>query len=185
MIRHIVENSEIRLREIEVEDLEFIRQLRNHDDIRKYFINQAIITEEQQRKWFLSYEQSTTDIMFVIEEKNNDNRRVGTLALCNVDMGRNFGELGRGMIGKEGRGNNYYKKAMTMLCHYGIQVLGMKTLYGEILEFNAVPLKVVPTIGFDFTGKKDDLVLIELNIERFYEWNEAFLADVTTGGKEA
>lgn len=63
------EYPEIRLRSIEVKDLDYLRCWKNA--CRSSFFYQGEISEEEQKKWFEKYLQQTNDCMFMVEEKKD------------------------------------------------------------------------------------------------------------------
>lgn len=71
MIIHPKNNPNFRLKLIESEDLEDIREWKNEN--RQYFFYKEIITPEQQQNWFEKHKLNKQDFMFVAQEYDGKN----------------------------------------------------------------------------------------------------------------
>lgn len=60
----------IELKQIQREDIEMVREWRNHPDVAMYMLSQDDITPEQQRYWFEQLQQSTSQQCFVAYYNN-------------------------------------------------------------------------------------------------------------------
>ena len=59
----------IRFREIELNDIEMIREWRNSEEVKRFMYNQKNITSEQQLKWYHSIKNDISSIYQIIEYK--------------------------------------------------------------------------------------------------------------------
>lgn len=164
MSRDMIENDELLLREIEERDIELVRIWRNQDHIRKYFVNNSVINEDQQKRWYAAYKNKGNDMMFIIEEKINLQKPIGVVALYNIDFHNQTAEFGRLMIvDKRASGKGYGKKATQMSCKYGFETLSLSNIYLEVFIDNVAALKIYRDIGFAEVSRTADLIKMVLN----------------------
>jgi RimJ/RimL family protein N-acetyltransferase len=141
-----VQNGDLSLRPLAEQDLELVRQWRNTDSIKKCFIYQEEITQEEQLKWYNKYLAADDDIMFVVEWKN---KPVGAVSLYHIDRSIHYAEFGRLMVGAmEVRGLGIGKKASKAVCDFGFNVLGLKQIYLEVFADNPHAYKIYEDLGF-------------------------------------
>jgi UDP-4-amino-4,6-dideoxy-N-acetyl-beta-L-altrosamine N-acetyltransferase len=72
----------IKLIDIQKDDIELIRNWRNSEDVSKYMYNDSIITQEQQENWFKYIQNSSTSKYWLIEY---DNVKIGVVNLTGID----------------------------------------------------------------------------------------------------
>ena len=80
------------LRPVDFSDAENIVAFRNNPEINKYLSSQKVISIEEQIKWMLNNENSSTNFYFKIIRRN-DNQFIGTISLYNIE--NNIAEFGR------------------------------------------------------------------------------------------
>ncbi|WP_242221178.1 GNAT family N-acetyltransferase [Bacillus cereus group sp. BfR-BA-01380] len=168
MFSSFIENDELILREIEEKDVEMVRIWRNQDHIRKYFINSGVINGDQQKRWFVAYENNDNDMMFIIEEKVNLQKPIGAVALYNIDFHNQSAEFGRLMIAdKRVHGKGYGKKATQLACKYGFEKFSLSNIYLDVFFDNVAALKIYRDIGFTEVSRTSDLIRMVLNKKHF------------------
>ncbi|MCX7884034.1 MAG: GNAT family N-acetyltransferase [Caloramator sp.] len=136
----------LKLLPITKEHLELIRNWRNNDEIRKCFINQQIITKEQQIIWYEKYLQKDNDIMFIIEYNE---KPIGTVALYNIDYTIKRAEFGRIIIGDiHVRGLGIGRRVTNSLCQFGFNVLNLNSIYLSVFKDNIYAINIYKSVGF-------------------------------------
>ena len=158
----------IYIRPIEENDIEIIRQWRNQDDVRNNFINNYIISSEQQKKWYTNYlKNDKTDKMFLfyLEEEP-----IGCVALYNINQENKNAEFGRLMIGKEKhRKKGYAQNATYRICKYGFNTLELENIYLSVFGDNIKAAKLYEKLGFKSIGEEivNERTLIQMNLNKF------------------
>ncbi|MEI7028200.1 GNAT family N-acetyltransferase [Paenibacillus sp. y28] len=158
------------LRAVTAQDIEQIRAWRNQDFIRTSFIDQGMISEEQQRLWFERYVNAADDQMFLIIEKEPSCRPVGTAALYRIDRQQLTAEFGRLMIGEPtALGKGYGQEATRLLCKHAFRHLGLKQLYLEVLENNLRAIRIYRQCGFKPSSitEKNGLRLMKMVLHEY------------------
>ncbi|MFT9495982.1 GNAT family N-acetyltransferase [Anaerosolibacter sp.] len=159
----------IRLRPLYETDLENLRNWRNVDNIRKWFIHQNIIEQDQQLSWFHSYESKENDLMFIIEEIESINKPIGAISLYNIDKEAQNAEFGRLMIGEvEARGKGLGLTATKALCRFGFAELNLKEIYLEVFHDNKSAISIYRNAGFCIDGEAhiDEKKVVKMSIRQ-------------------
>ncbi|MEK4418463.1 GNAT family N-acetyltransferase [Bacillus sp. FSL K6-0268] len=160
------------IREIEERDIELIRNWRNQDKIRQYFLNQNYITEQQQQEWFQMYKQKKDDKMFIIEKSGAKNTRIGAFAFYYIDLHKHTAEFGRLMIGEESFvGKGFGKQAVILACKYAFEQLNIEEIYVYILTHNTKVIQLHKDIGFVIEKKNGNENTTYMVIKKQYGIN--------------
>lgn len=145
----VIESGRLRLRSLTVADLPMTLAWRNQDAIRKWFFHSEIISPEQHRAWFESYQEKDNDFVFVIEEKRVLQRAVGQVSLYNIDWEKKRAEFGRLMIGdSEARGLGLAQEATRILIEFAERELGLREIYLEVYADNLPAIAVYRACDF-------------------------------------
>jgi RimJ/RimL family protein N-acetyltransferase len=145
----------LRLRQVELSDLELILLWRNDPEIRKWFFNGSSITWEQHRGWYARYLDNETDIAFIVEDVTGLCEPVGAAALYRIDTERGTAEFGRLMIGNaRARGKGFGLEIVNAICSFGFHQLGLNEIDLEVFEHNAAAIKTYEKAGFLTVGSK-------------------------------
>ena len=160
---HPFENDRIILRLLERADLPLTLSWRNQEHIRKWFLNTAIILEEQHFAWFERYKELDHDFMFVILAKDLSNKPIGQISLYNIDWNTQTAEFGRLLIGEAvAKGKGFAKDATRLLLEYGFGSLGLKEITLEVKDDNESAIAIYRTVGFVETSKKNRLMVMSI-----------------------
>ena len=92
------EHGRILLRPLEYDDIEWVRNLRNQPQIRKWFNFSEEISEQDQRNWYEKYLEDETDFMYIASLKSAPDIPIGTYADYNYDRVAKTIEAGRLMV---------------------------------------------------------------------------------------
>ena len=166
------------LRPVKKEDLELLRNWRNESH--PFLSKIDYITAEKQMEW---YRQSLRDMnccTFAIEETEELNRLIGSMALYNFSG--HVCEFGRALLGEKlsrGKGNGFLS---TVIClHIGFEKLGMRSISATVDKDNTAALKAYGKAGFEIVKALNENELeICINNERFAE-KHTFLAEISEG----
>lgn len=137
--------NHIKLEPLTEDLIEKMRILRNKN--RECFIFSNIITEEEQKVWFMNYQSTIGDIMFSIIRKY-DNKFIGALGLYNlIDKEAEFGRL---MLDKEIiKEKGYGYEAVICTCKIGFEQLNLERIVLEVFEDNLPAYKTYLKAGFN------------------------------------
>ena len=129
------------LKPLEKDDIENLRVLRNK--VSRFFLDNSIITAENQEKWYRHYLQKDNDFMFKVVKRDNPNIFVGAVAIYDIADDYSTAEVGRIMVDKnkapeKGIGTEVTKAA----CFFAFDVLKIKELKSEVLKSNMRALEV-------------------------------------------
>lgn len=162
-----IEGDRLNLVSLQEQDIELIRNWRNKDEIRKWFMNDSIISKEAQKNWFAFYSSKEKDYVFLLEEKTG--KKIGMLAIYNFSNNGKMVEFGRFLIGEEfARGKHYGKEAVTLACKLAFEEFGVECVCLEVFEDNNAALRTYLSSGFKVVGEKkhEDRKMLEMELQR-------------------
>ena len=134
---------------------EKVRLWRNKEDIRKYMINQHIITKEEHFKW-LENLKSKNDCKFWVVFFNNI--PIGSVSLQNMDYDKLTSEWGF-YIGEDVyTGLGLGAIIEYNLLEYFFLKLNFTTLFGIVLDTNLLILKMHKKFGFKIIGGEKKII---------------------------
>ena len=152
--------KKIRLRGIEANDLELLREWRNKKDIRQWFFHQEPITMEQQQEWYNRYLKDDSDRMFIIENVKT-RESIGSIAIYHIDRNNKQAELGRTMIGnRKYLGKGCAREATLLIVNGAFRNLGLNRIYMEALNHNSRVIALHESCGFATEGIKREAVVV-------------------------
>lgn len=159
-----MENENVILKPIEEDDIERIRLWRNSESISGVFIDNRIITSDEQIIWYNKYKSNINDKMFII---NYNDKPVGTVALYNIDYITCIAEFGRLLIGDlDSRCKGIALTATKALCEYGFNILGLNKIILQVYKDNFNAIKLYKKVGFNSIEEKcvnnKKIILMEL-----------------------
>lgn len=144
---YVVDVDRITLEPLQINDIEALRNLRNQE--RKWFLNDGLIKEEQQKEWYKKYLLQNNDIMFKIIYKKKPNVFSGAIAVYNINFEKKICEIGRTLVDKnivieKGIG----QEATKAVSLFALKQLEMETVRAHILKSNERSLKIHLRAGF-------------------------------------
>lgn len=145
--------KKVRLRAVEHEDIEMIRQLVNSPDYEKMIVGWSFpISTKDQEEWFMSAKNSMSGaIRYTIETEEDG--AVGMIGLRDFDW-KNGSASGLGMriAKKEIRTKGLATDAWMALMRYAFEELRLNRINGSALEYNKASLRVCEKVGFKVEG---------------------------------
>ena len=155
-----LETDIIKLRALEVEDIDILYRWENDPNVwkvsgtmapfSKYILRRFI--EEQRYDIF-----ETRQMRLVIESKTNG-RPVGTIDLFDIDPYNRRAGVGVLIYDKDDEGQGYASSALQALIRYSFQILGLNQLYCNILSNNVRSLNLFKSKDFSVVGLKREWV---------------------------
>jgi RimJ/RimL family protein N-acetyltransferase len=164
----IISKYNIRFIRLQEEDIELVRQWRNHPSITRYMVYRENITSEMQKKWFDSIN-NNFNLYFIIEYKG---KKIGLINGKDINWEDKTMETGIFIW------NKYYRKThIPTLCtmifaELGVAVWDLKPR-ATILKSNERALKYNKMLGFKVIEDDPDKEYVRLAMEKD---NQGFIA---------
>ena len=151
------------LRAMEKRDIELLRNLRNHPDMRRWHCSHMLVSDIEQEEW---YERSGTDQrnkIFMVDDLNGNT--VGYVQLRNIDYKNRSVEIGI-HLGPEAQGKGYGRDAFLLLMRFAFNEMNMHRVYLQVFDFNDRAIKLYEKLGFREEGRFRDVIFQEV---RYYD----------------
>ncbi|MFD0962845.1 GNAT family N-acetyltransferase [Pseudofulvibacter geojedonensis] len=154
-----LKGERLQLRALEPEDLEFILQIENDENI--WEVSQ---TQEPYSRFVIKeyLENSFKDIYEVKQLRlvvaTLEGEDIGLIDLFDFDPRNNKVGVGVLILDKE-RGKNYASEAMNLLLSFAFKNLRVHQIYANVLEDNEASIRLFEKVGFKRTCTKKDWVL--------------------------
>jgi len=151
----MLESENIRLRQIEEEDLPKLRDWRNSTYIRPTLRQFAPLNMINQKKWLESLytEYLPRHVMFVIEMNNIKKELIGVCGLTYINWKEGHTDvtiyIGEPAWQKKGLAS----ESLKLLMKYGFEELRLHRLFGVIFSYNTASIKLFERCGFTFEGR--------------------------------
>ncbi len=159
----ILEGKDIYLRSIEESDTDNIIAWRNKPDVRKYFINQELLTIQNHTNWLRNYVETGRVRQFIIVSRK-DGKGIGSVFLRDIDVINKKAEFGIFIGEEEYLGCGFGTQALGLIMEYGFQELHLNKIFLRVLADNVRAIKSYQKSGFSQEGyfRKDVFVNSEL-----------------------
>lgn len=147
----------VRIRPLEEKDIELLRIWRNDPNKTQYLRKIGEITPEMQKAWFDRSQKNPDEVLFAIDEIQDLNRMVGSVALYHFQD--RTAEVGRIQVGDDqANGRGIGRIAMSLAVHVGIQQFGLHTLKADVHTDNLAAYKSYMKMGFEVVGIHDCVI---------------------------
>lgn len=140
----IISGRYVDLRSATLDDAEFTLNIRLDPEIKKCFppFDSNI---EKQKIWLSNQMQKNNDYFFIIIDKQN-NQRIGTISVYDIDYKKKDGESGRLIIQNE---NPFIPvEAFFLLLRFAFHEIGLQRLHGFIMNENKRAISFNKFFGF-------------------------------------
>ena len=154
----ILRFSNVRLRRIELKDIEMLRQWRNDEKIVQYMFFNTYITESMQLKWFESLKMH--DYYFVIEYQG---KALGLIHLADEDTLEHVAHAGLFIYDESYWGTQVPVLASLRLLEFAFEERMLKTVYAKVQASNKAARRYNKNLGFKEEGKE----LLSLEVETY------------------
>lgn len=145
-------DEEIKLRAIEIEDLEFLRDLINNPEIEAMLGGASFpVSSERQLDWYRTIQNITTDLRLIIETKKDG--VIGTIGLSNIDYRNGTAQFHIKLDVTKNLGRKGYGFSSTkLLVDYAFNEMNLNCIYSYILDYNEPSKKMHNKLGFEREG---------------------------------
>ncbi|MDB4752252.1 GNAT family N-acetyltransferase [Winogradskyella sp. KYW1333] len=153
-----LKGSNIYLRALEPEDLEFVYSIENNTS----FWELSDTKQPYSRYIIKEYLQNAKQDIFEAKQlrlvicENSTNELLGLIDLYDFNPIHNRVGLGILIKDESNRGKGVGKESLNLLTNYCFKVLHLKQVYANISENNLASLKLFETNGFEIIGLKKD-----------------------------
>lgn len=146
-------------RAFEINDLNFINEIRNDDELYEFTCgNKYYTSTERDKKWIedkIFNNSAQLYLMICIKENKEP---IGYLSLNNIDYINKKAQYGGITISKLHNGKGYATEATRLLLKHFFEELGMNMLYGFWREDHKASLRMAEKNGFKIEGMLRDYV---------------------------
>ena len=136
------------------------------------------LTEEQEEKWFSYIQDSETDIVFAILEKDSSDH-IGNCSLNKIDQRNGKCELGIVIGDKDCRNKGFGSDAVDTLINFAVEDLDIPIVRLNVYIYNQRAIKVYKKCGFKlikvlkkdhlYDGKYWDTLIMEYDSRSFQD----------------
>ena len=149
----------VNLRTIEKNDTADIILWRNNPEVRKYFINQELITEQGHLNWLKEYVLTGKAEQFIIINNETDHS-MGSVYLRDIDKKNRKAEFGIFIGEDEYQGHGYGAQIISLILQYGFNVLDLNKIFLRVLADNIRAIRCYEKAGFHQEGyfKKEVII---------------------------
>jgi len=140
--------SEVRLRDVRLEDQNKIRQWRNLPEVARYMYTNQLIEEEEHARWFASAMQDPSQRFWIIVCDGED---VGLVSISNIDTANSRCYWAFYIVG-DVRGKGVGSFVEYNVLRYVFEDLGLNKLCAEVLSFNEAVVAMHKKFGFQEEG---------------------------------
>lgn len=149
----MIQGKRVLLRALEHRDVEQLRMWRNHPELFGYHCSSMLVSEMAQERWAESYGRDTSNILFIIE--NEENQSIGYTLIKDLDHKNRRAEIGL-HLDPTAQGRGYGQEALQTLMRYCFQELNLHRLYLQVFDFNTRALALYEKMGFKTEGRLRD-----------------------------
>lgn len=141
----------VTIRPICEHDTENIIKWRNNPSVRKFFIDQNLVTAEIHKRWLENYVYKKIVYQFIIHN-GTEKRDVGSIFLRDVDLVNKTAEYGIFIGEDDQRGKGIAYLASKEILDFGFNELKLDKIMLRVLKENEVAIKSYERIGFKHTN---------------------------------
>lgn len=148
-MRHniIYKYENVRIRPLEIADIEKIRMWRNNPKNTKYLQKIPFITSEMQLKWYQKVQDNPDEMVFAIDEYDGNYNFVGSFSLYNFYNEK--AEFGKFLIGDEkAHGKKIGCNSIKAISEVAFNQLKLTGLYLHVFAENLPAIKCYKKAGF-------------------------------------
>ena len=152
-----LKGSEIYLRALEPEDLEFVYALENDESVWEISNTQTPYSKFLIKQYLENAHQDIFEVKqlrLVISSYNN--QTLGLIDIFDFDFKNKRAGIGILIKDEKDRDKGYGKEALQLLINYSFSHLGLHQLYCNISEENKASIKLFTNQGFQNIGLKKD-----------------------------
>ncbi len=163
--------DKVNIRLMTSDDTDLIVKWRNNERVRNNFVYREVFTRQTHENWIETKVKTGEVVQFIICEKNNDNRPVGSVYFRDIDKDAKTAEYGIFIGEDDAIGKGYGNEAAILATDYARDNMGLKKLILRVFTTNEAAIKSYKHAGFSETeivplvecsdGQKSDMILME------------------------
>jgi len=150
----------ILLRPLTITDTSNIIKWRNNPLVKKYFIDQNILNEQQHLYWLKNKVETQETVQFIIVD-NEQKKDIGTVFLKDIDNIHKKAEFGIFIGDDDARNNGFGQLATKLIIIYGFEHLQLNKIYLRVLSDNERAIHSYEKQGFVREGYFKQEVIIQ------------------------
>ncbi|MBS3816844.1 MAG: GNAT family N-acetyltransferase [Candidatus Thermoplasmatota archaeon] len=144
-----LESEEVKLKTVEEEDIEWMRDNINDPEIRAYTTGRYPLNLEQERKFFEGHVSEGRDPIHLLITRDGD--RKGVISF--IDMNRDAGNAEIGLwICADEQGKSFGTEASRLMTDYGFRELRLHRIYARVFAHNPASGKIWEKLGYREEG---------------------------------
>ena len=167
----LIEGSLVALRLMTEDDTDLIIKWRNNERVRASFIYREHFTRQIHENWIKTHIETGRAVQFIILEKKNGYRPVGSVYFRDIDNDKKTAEYGIFIGEDDAIGLGYGNETARLATSYAKDEMGLKTLILRAFSKNIPAIKSYEKAGFVKTkdlkavecsdGFKGDMIMME------------------------
>ena len=154
----MIEGKKVRIRSVELRDLDEIMKHWNKMELRKLLGNYALgpASRDDEEEWIKNtWKQRKEKKAFVFGiETTSDDKFIGTLGLHSCDWTNRSAILGIAIYAPKNRGKGYGQEAINLLLDFAFKTLNLNRVELITFDFNQRAQKCFKKVGFREVGRK-------------------------------
>jgi RimJ/RimL family protein N-acetyltransferase len=95
-----------------------------------------------------------------------NDKAIGEIQLKRIDMEKLYGTLSVHLVNDVFKGKGYGTEAQELLINYGINIMGLKTIYADAIHRNHRSKHILEKLGFMHLFNDDDLAYYKFEVEK-------------------
>lgn len=141
--------EKVLLRAVEIEDMDFLRNMLNNKDIEHDVIGWSFpVSKYEQQLWYESQIKNKKNIRYIIEVEKES---IGMATLTDIDWKNRKARQGIKLLSGS-RGKGYGTDSIKTVMKYAFEELQLNRLYASILEYNIASRKLFEKCGWKEEG---------------------------------
>ncbi len=145
----ILESERILLKPIELEDLNFLLNLRWEQEVMNYLIHDPI-SYKNQLDWFNNIKKTDVALSVFLKEEN-ELKIIGTIGLYEINA-RHQRAIWRIRLDPSQQGKGYATEAINLLLDYGFNTLNLNKIISDSFANNIAIVNLTLKLGFKQEG---------------------------------
>ncbi|MDR9457925.1 MAG: GNAT family protein [Salegentibacter sp.] len=157
-----LKGNKIYLRALEPEDLDFVHEVENNEDLWVVSATQSPYSRYMIKKYL---ENAHRDIYEVKQLRlvicNYDHKSVGLVDLFDLEPKDKRAAIGILIADPADRKKGYGAESISLICDYSFRHLALHQVYANVTTDNEASVKLFEKLGFTRVGVKKDWILVD------------------------
>ncbi len=146
--------EKVNLRTLKRSDIESLLRWFNDSEVIHYVNFHLPMTEMTEEKYIENVAMSSTDVVFIIEALDDDNKLIGTMGLHGINPKDQNGSFGIVIGEKSHWGKGYGTEATQLIIEYAFHQLNLHRISANVLAYNERSLRMLNNLGFQEEGRQ-------------------------------